>query len=76
MVETENNPSTAKLSKKQLRKQVYEKLAGALAEYKTGFNEKKFDSRLKKVSKIFAVDIAKAVKNGKLKNQKKDSAEN
>ncbi len=76
MAETENNPSSTKVSKKQLRKQVYEKLASALAEFKSSINEKKFDSRLKKVSKIFAVDIAKAVKNGKQKNKKKASAEN
>lgn len=39
---------------------MYEKLAGALAEFKDTVNEKKFRSKLKKASKLFAVDIAKA----------------
>lgn len=70
MIETENISSPRKVSKKELRQQVYEKIAGALAEYKMGINEKKFDNRLKKVSRIFAQDISKAVKNGKQKNKK------
>jgi hypothetical protein len=76
MADTENNLPVKKVSKKEIRKQVYEKLAGALAEYKTGIKEKKFDSRLKKVSKIFALDIAKAVKNGQQKNRREDLSEN
>ena len=50
-----------KLSKKQARKIVYEKFSVALAEYKAGLKEKKFASNLKKASKLFAADIAKAV---------------
>jgi hypothetical protein len=50
-----------KLSKKQARKIVYEKFAGALAEYRAEVKEKKFASHLKKASKLFAADIAKAV---------------
>ena len=71
MTDTVKDLPLKKVSKKEIRKQVYEKLAGALAEYKTGINEKKFDNRLKKVSKVFALNIAKAVKNGKrrVKNQ-------
>jgi len=49
-----------KVSKKQARKVVYEKLAGALAEFKDTVSEKKFRNKLKKASKLFAVDIAKA----------------
>ena len=60
--------------KKTVRKQVYEKLAGALADYKTGIGEKKFESRLRKASKLFAVDIAKATKKqSKVKSKKKVS---
>ena len=50
-----------KLSKKEARKIVYEKFAVALAEYKVGVKEKKFTTNLKKASKLFAADIAKAV---------------
>ena len=76
MTDTSKDLPVKKVTKKELRKQVYEKLAGALAEYKNGFSEKKFDNRLKKVSKVFALDIAKAVKNGKQRNRKEDPAEN
>ena len=75
MIDSEKDLPVKKVTKKEIRKQVYEKLAGALAEYKTGVNEKKFDNRLKKVSKVFALDIAKAVKNGKQKNKKENSAD-
>ena len=51
-----------KVTKKELRKVVYEKLAGALAEFKDTVSEKKFKNKLKKASKLFAVDIAKAAK--------------
>jgi hypothetical protein len=56
----------SKLSKKEARKIVYEKLATALAEYKTSVKEKK----LRKASKLFAADIAKAVARQKQKIQK------
>ena len=56
----------SKLSKKEARKIVYEKLATALGEYKSSVKEKK----LKKASKLFAADIAKAVARQKQKIQK------
>jgi hypothetical protein len=56
----------SKLSKKEARKLVYERLSTALAEYKSSVKEKK----LKKVSKLFAADIAKAVARQKQKLQK------
>ncbi len=60
----------SKLSKKDARKIAYEKLSAALAEYKTGVKEKRFASHLKKASKLFAADIAKAVARQKQKIQK------
>lgn len=51
-----------KLSKKQARKEVFIKLSGALADYKESVSKKKFERKLKKASKLFAVDIAKASK--------------
>ena len=61
--------ASRKLSKKEARKVVYEKLANALSEYRNGVNEKKFTSNLKKASKLFAADIAKAVARQKQKIQ-------
>ena len=58
--------TSSKLSKKEARKIVYEKLVTALAEYKSSVKEKK----LKKASKLFAADIAKAVARQKQKIKK------
>lgn len=60
-----------KLSKKEARKLVYEKLAGALAEYKDSLKEKRFVNNLKKASKLFAADIAKTIGRKKEKAVKK-----
>ena len=60
-------------SKKELRKLIYDKLAGALAEYKEVVKEKRFATNLKKASKLFAADIARASnKNGKQGKEKKN----
>lgn len=56
----------ARLSKKEARRLVYEKLATALAEYRSTVKEKK----LRKASKLFAADIAKAFSRQKQKIQK------
>jgi hypothetical protein len=53
---------TKKPTKKETQKEVFEKLSGALAEYKNKLDEKKFENKLKKASKLFAVDIVKAFK--------------
>jgi len=71
MTET-TEKAAPKLSKKEARKIVYEKLSNALAEYKANLKEKKFDSNLKKASKLFAADIAKAI--AKQKQQLKKPA--
>jgi len=62
--------ASPKLSKKEARKIVYEKFASALSEYRTVVKEKKFTSNLKKASKLFAADIAKAMARQKQKLQK------
>ena len=63
---------TRELTKKDIRKIVYAKLSGALAEYKGSLSEKKFETKLKKASKLFAVDISKAYrKNAQPKVKKK-----
>ncbi len=54
-----------KLTKKQAKKEIFEKLSGALAEYKSRLDKKKFEHKLKKATKLFAVDIARAAKKEK-----------
>ncbi len=58
-----------KLSKKEIRRVLYEKLSGALAEFRTGIKEKKFSNNLKKASKLFAADISRTISK-KLKLEK------
>lgn len=56
-----------KVTKKEARKIVYEKLSGALSEYQNGSNKKQFENKLKKASKLFAVVLTRSSrKNGKL----------
>ena len=76
MADTEQKiPVVKKLTKKQAKKEVFEKLSGALAEYKNKLDKKKFESNLKKASKLFAVDIAKAFKKDRqLKSVKKTTS--
>jgi hypothetical protein len=62
--------ATKKMTKKEVRRIVYEKLAGALAEYRIGLKEKKFANNLKKASRLFAADIAKTIGKKKEKTQK------
>ena len=62
-----------KISKKDARKLIFNKLSMALAEYKDLLKEKRFTSNLKKASKLFAADITRASEklNGKLKKKQK-----
>ena len=53
---------TKKPSKKDAEKVAFEKLSVALSGYKRNPNEKKFQKKLKKASKLFAVDIFKSLK--------------
>ena len=62
MIETEKIVTEKKPSKKETRKEVFEKLSGALAEYKSNLNGKKFKTKLKKASKLFATEIVKSIK--------------
>ena len=59
-----------KLSKKEGRQLVYNRLVVALAEFKTGIKDKKFESNLKKASKLFADDLVKAANKTKQKGKK------
>jgi hypothetical protein len=76
MTDTATVTAPKKVTKKELRKVVYEKLAGALAEFKSDISEKKFENRLKKASKLFAVDIARATRRSKKETTTKISKKN
>jgi len=62
-------PATA--TKKQVRKEIGEKLAGALAEYKQELGEKKLATHVKKVSKLISRDLLKINKKQEQKSKKK-----
>ena len=64
---TETTPS-----KKQVRKELAEKLTGALAEYKQELGEKKLATHVKKVSKLISRDLLKISK--KKQSTKKNAA--
>jgi len=70
MSDTEKLVVVKKITKKEAQKVVFEKLSGALAEYKSKLDEKKFDNKLKKASKLFAIDIVKAFKKDRKTNRK------
>ncbi len=59
--------SSKKIAKKQARQAVYDQLVVALAGFKSGTKDKKFESNLRKASKLFATDIAKSNGNAKAK---------
>jgi len=59
-----------KITRKEARKAVFEKMSGALDEYKSKLDKKKFESNLKKASKIFAADLVKAFKKDRKSKRK------
>jgi len=58
-------------SKKQVRKEIGEKLAGALAGYKQELGEKKLATHVKKVSKLISRDLLKISKKQQRTTKKK-----
>jgi len=64
------NETVAAPSRKQVRKEISEKLTGALAEYKKELGEKKLATRVKEVSKLISRDLKKS---GKKKQEKRAS---
>lgn len=54
-------------AKKQVRKEIAEKLEGALSGYKQALGEKRFASHVKKVSKLISRDLEKSGKKRKVK---------
>jgi hypothetical protein len=58
---------TKKIQVKKLRKEVQEKLAAALADYKNGLPDKKYSKTLKKASKLFVSSFEKSNEKVKAK---------
>jgi hypothetical protein len=56
---------TKKLSKKEARKLIYDKLKDVLSEFRGSFKEKKFETRLSKAAKLFANDVARSSRKAK-----------
>ncbi len=67
----QENATPAHLSKKQVRKEIGDKLVGALAEYKEELGEKKLATRVKKVSKLISRDLLKINKKHQQVTKKK-----
>lgn len=65
---------TQKLSKKEARKLIYDKLNEALSDFKGLLKEKKFETRLTKATKLFANDVARS--SGKTKKAKRLPGDN
>lgn len=65
-------PSTP--DKKQVRKEIGEKLADALSDYKKELGEKKLATRVKKVSKLISRDLLKISKKQKRNGKKTATA--
>ena len=70
MSDTGKPVAVKKITKKEARKAVFEKLSGAMAEYKNKLDKKKFENNLKKASKLFAEDLVKAFKKDRKNNRK------
>lgn len=67
---------TKKVKVKELRKEVQQKLSVALADYKNGWPDEKYNKTLKRASKLFVIDLARAERKTKSKKEKvKQSAE-
>jgi len=71
---SKKNLKEQKISKKEAKSLVYNKLAAALSDYKKNIKPKKFEAKLKKASKLFATDIAKAAGKISVKKIKKEKA--
>lgn len=75
MTDADKTVIVKKPTKKETRKEVFEKLSGALAEYKSKLDEKKFENKLKKASRLFAGDIIKAIKKDRKNGHTKETGD-
>ena len=56
---------TSTLTKKEVRKQIFEKLTGALSDYKQELGERKLATHVKKASKLISRDLMRISKKNK-----------
>lgn len=68
------NRDHKKVSKKEARKLVYDRLVAALADFRKGIKDKKFERKLQRASRLFATDIVKASDKLNGKTEKKGKA--
>jgi hypothetical protein len=68
---SQNETTSLSATKKQVRKEIGDKLAGALAEYKKELGEKKLATHVKKVSKLISRDLLKISKKHRQEKKKK-----
>jgi hypothetical protein len=59
------------LTKKEVRKQVFEKLTGALSDYKQDLGEKKLATHVKKASKLISRDLLRISKKNHQRSKTK-----
>ncbi|HEX9509082.1 MAG TPA: hypothetical protein VF939_01270 [Puia sp.] len=67
MNQQETATPAAPSKKKQVRKEIVEKLTGALADYKQELGEKKLATHVKEISKLISRDL---LKSGKKQQEK------
>jgi hypothetical protein len=67
-------PQEKKLTKKETRQMIYDKLTEAMVEFRPLVASKKFESRLLKITKLFAGDIRKASRKMKMEKVEKRSS--
>ena len=71
---TQQETTTAPVpKKKQVRKEIFEKLTGALAEHKQDLGEKKLATHVKKASKLISRDLLRISKKNQDKTKKRVS---
>ena len=64
---SQETETAATPTKKQVRKEIVEKLTGALADYKQELGEDKLAIRVKKVSKLISRDLQRSSKKKRIK---------
>ncbi len=74
MTETAVATPSKKITKKEIRNTIQEKLTVSLADYRSIVGEKKFDSRIRKTARALGEDVVKALPK-KQKKVKKTSIE-
>ena len=72
MEQNETVAAKSKISKKTLRKEIFEKLQVVLTDYQKEVTNKKLLAHIKRASKLFSRDIAKLSKRNGAKLSKKN----